>query len=30
MTSALDILDDYLRYRGYEYCRIDGSTSHFR
>jgi SWI/SNF-related matrix-associated actin-dependent regulator of chromatin subfamily A member 5 len=25
-TSMLDILEDYLRLRGYEYCRIDGST----
>jgi SWI/SNF-related matrix-associated actin-dependent regulator of chromatin subfamily A member 5 len=27
MTRLLDILEDYLVYRGYEYCRIDGSTS---
>jgi len=26
MTRLLDILEDYLMYRGYEYCRIDGST----
>lgn len=26
MTRLLDILEDYLVYRGYEYCRIDGST----
>ncbi len=27
MTSLMDILDDYIRYRGYTYCRIDGQTS---
>ena len=27
MTRLLDILDDYLRFRGYSYCRIDGQTS---
>ncbi len=27
MTRMLDILEDYLVYKGYEYCRIDGSTS---
>ena len=27
MTRMLDILEDYARLRGYEYCRIDGSTS---
>lgn len=27
MTRLLDILEDYMRYKGYEYCRIDGSTS---
>lgn len=27
MTRALDILDDYCSYRGYERCRIDGQTS---
>ena len=27
MTRLLDILDDYLRYKGYQYCRIDGQTS---
>jgi SWI/SNF-related matrix-associated actin-dependent regulator of chromatin subfamily A member 5 len=27
MTTLLNILDDYCRYRGYTYCRIDGSTS---
>jgi SNF2 family DNA or RNA helicase len=27
MTTLLNILDDYCRYRGYRYCRIDGSTS---
>ncbi|XP_066306323.1 probable chromatin-remodeling complex ATPase chain [Miscanthus floridulus] len=26
MTRLLDILEDYLMYRGYEYCRIDGNT----
>lgn len=26
MTRLLDILEDYLIYRGYQYCRIDGST----
>ncbi|VAH72387.1 unnamed protein product [Triticum turgidum subsp. durum] len=26
MTRLLDILEDYLMYRGYQYCRIDGST----
>lgn len=31
MTSLLNILDDYCRYRGYTYCRIDGIYifSHF-
>ena len=24
MTRLLNILDDFLRYRGYKYCRIDG------
>ena len=27
MTRLLDILDDFLRMRGYKYCRIDGQTS---
>ncbi|TVU17812.1 hypothetical protein EJB05_33869, partial [Eragrostis curvula] len=27
MTRLLDILEDYLMYRGYQYCRIDGNTS---
>ncbi|KAL3505775.1 hypothetical protein ACH5RR_031157 [Cinchona calisaya] len=27
MTRLLDILEDYLMYRGYLYCRIDGNTS---
>jgi len=27
MTRLLDILDDFLRMRGYRYCRIDGQTS---
>jgi len=26
MTRMIDILEDYCRYRGFEYCRIDGST----
>ncbi|XP_058209201.1 ISWI chromatin-remodeling complex ATPase CHR11-like [Rhododendron vialii] len=26
MTRLLDILEDYLIYRGYQYCRIDGNT----
>ena len=26
MTRLLDILEDYLNFRGYKYCRIDGST----
>ena len=26
MTRLLDILEDYLTYRGYLYCRIDGNT----
>lgn len=27
MTRVLDILEDYMAFRGYQYCRIDGSTS---
>jgi SNF2 family DNA or RNA helicase len=27
MTRMLDILEDYCRFRGHEYCRIDGSTN---
>lgn len=27
MTRVLDILEDYFRYIGYQYCRIDGNTS---
>lgn len=27
MTRLLDILEDYMLYRGHEYCRIDGSTN---
>eukprot|EP00899_Mesostigma_viride_P006788 jgi/Mesvir1/1610/Mv14573-RA.1 len=27
MTRVLDILEDYLLFRGYSYCRIDGNTS---
>jgi SWI/SNF-related matrix-associated actin-dependent regulator of chromatin subfamily A member 5 len=26
MTRVLDILEDYMRYKAYEYCRIDGNT----
>ncbi|OMJ78550.1 hypothetical protein SteCoe_21612 [Stentor coeruleus] len=26
MTRLLDILDDFLNYRGYKFCRIDGNT----
>ena len=26
MTRLLDILEDYMRLKGYGYCRIDGST----
>ncbi|CCF59390.1 hypothetical protein KAFR_0G03580 [Kazachstania africana CBS 2517] len=28
MSRVLDILEDYCYFRGYEYCRIDGSTAH--
>ncbi|CAL4193182.1 unnamed protein product, partial [Meganyctiphanes norvegica] len=28
MTRCLDIIDDYLFWRGYKYCRLDGSTDH--
>lgn len=27
MTRMLDILEDYMHYSGYRYCRIDGSTN---
>jgi SWI/SNF-related matrix-associated actin-dependent regulator of chromatin subfamily A member 5 len=27
MTRLLDILEDYMAYKGYDYCRIDGSTN---
>lgn len=27
MTWLLDILDDYLWFKGYKYCWIDGQTS---
>lgn len=27
MTRMLDILEDYLMYKSYEYCRLDGSSS---
>ena len=26
MTRLLDVLEDYLMYRGYQYCRIGGNT----
>ncbi|KAL3669958.1 hypothetical protein V7S43_005331 [Phytophthora oleae] len=26
MTSMMDILEDYMRYFGHDYCRLDGST----
>ena len=28
MSRMLDILEDYSVFRGYQYCRIDGSTAH--
>jgi SWI/SNF-related matrix-associated actin-dependent regulator of chromatin subfamily A member 5 len=28
MTKVLDILEDYCLWKGYEYCRLDGNTSH--
>jgi len=28
MSRMLDILEDYSVFRGYKYCRIDGSTAH--
>ncbi|KAM7198630.1 ISWI chromatin-remodeling complex ATPase ISW2 [Rhypophila sp. PSN 637] len=28
MSRQLDILEDYCVFRGYKYCRIDGSTAH--
>ena len=28
MTRVLDILEDYCMWRGYEYCRLEGNTSH--
>lgn len=28
MSRVLDILEDYCFFRGYKYCRIDGSTDH--
>ncbi|KAF8177441.1 SNF2 family N-terminal domain-containing protein [Pholiota molesta] len=28
MSRVLDILEDYCLFRGYKYCRIDGSTAH--
>lgn len=29
MTRMMDILEDYFRLKGYQYCRIDGNTSGF-
>ena len=26
-TTVLDLLDDYLRMRGYRFCRLDGGTN---
>ncbi|KAJ2437661.1 chromatin remodeling complex Adenosinetriphosphatase, partial [Coemansia sp. RSA 2337] len=28
MSRVLDILEDYCMFRGYKYCRLDGSTDH--
>ncbi|XP_055336791.1 chromatin-remodeling complex ATPase chain Iswi-like [Paramacrobiotus metropolitanus] len=28
MTRMLDILEDYCRWEGYHYCRLDGNTAH--
>lgn len=28
MTRVLDILEDFMRMRDYQYCRIDGNTAH--
>ena len=28
MTRVLDILEDYCMWKGYKYCRLDGSTPH--
>ncbi|KAJ1343391.1 hypothetical protein BSLG_001981, partial [Batrachochytrium salamandrivorans] len=28
MTRVLDILEDYCMWKGFEYCRLDGSTAH--
>jgi SNF2 family DNA or RNA helicase len=27
MTKVLNVMEDYLRFRGWQYCRIDGSTN---
>ena len=27
MTRVLDILEDYMEFRNYQYCRIDGQTA---
>lgn len=29
-TRMLDILEDFLRFRGYKYCRLDGGTHRAR
>lgn len=28
MSRVLDVLEDYCMFRGYKYCRLDGSTDH--
>ncbi|KAJ9582269.1 hypothetical protein L9F63_003398 [Diploptera punctata] len=28
MIHMLDILEDYCHWRGYNYCRLDGQTTH--
>lgn len=28
MSRVLDILEDYCLWRGFQYCRLDGSTAH--
>lgn len=28
MTRILDILEDYMHMRGFQYCRIDGNTTY--
>jgi SNF2 family DNA or RNA helicase len=27
MTKVLNVMEDYLRFRGWSFCRIDGSTN---